>query len=545
MSFKTLSLLDLEFSLPSLDEQSFREVLRFADYIGYDTKARRSLYRLNLKKCAALNQEETRRLTRYGIFFSKELEDVLSELRAKRVVNIALQGGDLVVTATPEAQRILPSYLRYEPKTHSYRAKPKDLWSILKELEGKCSVNVSFDTRLTLTFQPKPLFELREYQRKCYEEWKKNGFKGVITLPTAAGKTFLALQAIAELKVRTLVVVPSIELLHQWRRKLASLLEAPKESVGVFGGGSKEVKELTVITYDSAYLNAEELSGSFMLIVADEAHHSVAEEFRRVFELSIAKYRMGLTATPLRSDGLHKNYDELIGPIIQPVSELELQKNGYIAGYKVKRIYVKLSPDAAEEYKRNLRIYRDYCERALPNIKDPRRLFELCLSYAAKDPKAREALRARSRARAIALNAKKKLELVEELLSRYGDKKVLIFSRYVEIVREISKKYLIPLIVAETSNEERRAILEMFKKGEVTKLASGMTLEEGIDVPDAQVGIIVSGSGSNREYVQRVGRLLRAKKEDALIVELVTKGTLDQQLSLRRRKFIAWPSEGS
>ncbi|MCX8191459.1 MAG: helicase-related protein, partial [Nitrososphaerales archaeon] len=92
----------------------------------------------------------------------------------------------------------------------------------------------------------------------------------------------------------------------------------------------------------------------------------------------------------------------------------------------------------------------------------------------------------------------------------------------------------------DTSVEERKALLEMFKKGEVTKLASGMTLEEGIDVPDAQVGIIISGSGSNREYLQRIGRLLRPKKERAVMIELVTKGTMDQQLTMRRRRFREW-----
>jgi len=108
------------------------------------------------------------------------------------------------------------------------------------------------------------------------------------------------------------------------------------------------------------------------------------------------------------------------------------------------------------------------------------------------------------------------------------------------VVREISRRYLIPLIVAETTNDERKAILDMFRRGEVTKLASGMTLEEGIDVPDAQVGIVISGSGSNREYLQRVGRLLRPKSEKAQLIELVTKGTMDEQLSARRRRFRTW-----
>jgi len=210
----------------------------------------------------------------------------------------------------------------------------------------------------------------------------------------------------------------------------------------------------------------------------------------------------------------------------------------------VKKVYVELPPEAMMEYQRNLSVYEEYCRRVLPHIHDPRRRFELCLRYAARDPKARDALRARNQSRVIALSAEKKIEEVGRLLAEHGDRKVLVFSRYVDVVREISRRYLIPLIVAETANEERKAVLDMFRRGEVTKLASGMTLEEGIDVPDAQVGVVISGSGSNREYLQRVGRLLRPKREAAQLIELVTKGTMDEQLSARRRRFKTWPKRG-
>lgn len=541
LAFKLVTLSDPFFSLPALDEGSFRDVLRFADYLGRRGKV--SVYRLNLDKCASLDPADLGRLARYGVHLSDDVVREIDKLRLTRLVRVSLKGSDLVVTATPSVKSLLPGYALWEPRTRTYRVKPYKLWDLLESLKGKCTLNVDLDLEMRLSFEPKPGFKLRGYQAKCYDAWRRNGFRGVISLPTAAGKTFLALQALADLKVKALILVPSIELLHQWRRAICRYLNAPLDKVGVYGGGFKEVKDVTVATYQSACLNAEALAGCFMLMVADEAHHAVAEEFRRGLELSVAKYRMGLTGTPLRSDGLHKHYEEVLGPLIQAVSEEELRQRGYIAGYKVKRLYVDLDPQSMEEYQRYVKAYNEYCDEVMPKVRDPRKRFKLCLKYAARDPRARSALRARSRARSLALNADRKIELVGQLLSKYGDKKVLIFSRYVDVVREVSKRYLIPLIVAETSNDERKALLEMFRRGEVTKLASGMTLEEGVDVPDAQVGIIVSGSGSNREYLQRIGRLLRPKSEKALVVELITKGTLDQQLSIRRRRFREWAVE--
>jgi superfamily II DNA or RNA helicase len=524
-----------------MDDSSFRDLLRFADYLGLEGKAK--FFRLNLFKCAALNYEDLDRLARYGLILSEEVKQKIIELKNEKIVNIELLGGDLVITATPSAKPLLSNLVFYEFKTKTFRAQPKDLWILLDRLKNSCLVNVMFDLKLELSFHPKPSFKLRDYQLKCYSAWIKNGFKGVIALPTAAGKTFLGLQAIADLKVATLIIVPTIDLLYQWRKKLELYLNIPKDKIGVYGGGSQKIEEITVITYDSAYLNAEKISGRFMLIITDEAHHAVAEEFKRIFQVSIAKYRMGLTATPFRSDELHKHYNEVLGSIIQPITRQELENKGYIASYNVERYYVKLEPEKLKEYDELLKVYKDYCECMFPEIKDGEKKFRLCLKYAAKDPKAREALRARNKARIIALSAEKKVEAVGELLSRYGDKKVLIFSRYVDVVKAVSKKYLIPLIVSETSNKERKAVLDMFKEGKVTKLASGMTLEEGIDVPDAEIGIIISGSGSNREYLQRVGRLLRPKKEKALVIEIVTKGTIDQALSYRRKKFRIWPKE--
>jgi superfamily II DNA or RNA helicase len=129
-------------------------------------------------------------------------------------------------------------------------------------------------------------------------------------LPTGAGKTFIALKAIEELNVATLVVVPTLDLMDQWRLLLDDQFDI---DIGVYGGGENKLKPLTVSTYDSAYIRAEELGNKFIFIIFDEVHHLPAPSYSQIGELYIAPYRMGLTATFEREDGLHLELPRLVG----------------------------------------------------------------------------------------------------------------------------------------------------------------------------------------------------------------------------------------
>ena len=153
-------------------------------------------------------------------------------------------------------------------------------------------------------------YDLREYQRDALEAWEDHDRRGVLELPTGSGKTVIAIGAIERLATPTLVVVPTIDLLNQWRGELEAEFDVP---VGQLGGGEQRVEPITVATYDSAYLRADELGDRFGLLVFDEVHHLGGEGYRDIARLLAAPARMGLTATFERPDGAHETVAELIG----------------------------------------------------------------------------------------------------------------------------------------------------------------------------------------------------------------------------------------
>jgi superfamily II DNA or RNA helicase len=150
---------------------------------------------------------------------------------------------------------------------------------------------------------------LRDYQNQALDAWTANDSRGIIVLPTGSGKTLVGIKAIAQLNTPTLVVAPTLDLVAQWRSRLKKEF---KTEVGVLGGGEWEIKALTVSTYDSAYIHADKLGNRFGLIIFDEVHHLPAAGYRNIAEMFASPFRMGLTATFEREDGLHEELNRLV-----------------------------------------------------------------------------------------------------------------------------------------------------------------------------------------------------------------------------------------
>lgn len=398
--------------------------------------------------------------------------------------------------------------------------------SLLPPDDARAPYMLPFAAHLTLT--------PRSYQREAVDAWLRARGRGIVVLPTGAGKTVVAYHAIAQLGVRTLIVVPTIELLRQWRTGLTEKLSAPDGVVGAVGGGERKVGPITVITYDSAAMPRRHLHG-YGLIVFDEVHHLPAQSYRAIVEKSGTPWRLGLSATLERADGRHDDLTELIGPVVFERDAEELSAQKHIAAYHERRIFVDLSPEEELRYEALMAEWRWYLATRRSQLGNGPDMFAALIRRSGIDPDARRALRAHHEARLVAMNAEAKLGTIEDLLRRHARDKVLVFSEYVDMVDRISQRLLLPSITYRTPPAERRAILEGFRSGEITKLVTGRVLNEGVDVPDANVAIVASGSSSMREYVQRLGRVLRPKASEAQLYELISRRTTERNAARRRR----------
>ncbi|TMD68093.1 MAG: DEAD/DEAH box helicase [Chloroflexi bacterium] len=464
-----------------------------------------------------------------------------------------MRGRDLTITPSAELLELptpalldtlfgpyLPKAVRgkmgRDKRFHFLRTQPIHFSAVKQALrKQQTPFTVVFEERPNLPFSTALAIEPRPYQEDALTAWVAQGSAGVVVLPTGAGKTFVAAMAIVETGLWALAVVPTIDLLQQWRTALATALSLNIDDIGTFGGGEKELKPITIITYDSAVLYPRELS-RFGLLIFDECHHLPAPTYRLIAESAFTPLRLGLSATPERSDMAHIELDELIGPEVYRRSPAELTEGRYLAQYQEKIIDIALSSGDEIRYAEQRRIYSSFLRRRRIVIRSPEDFQQKLIFLSARDPEARAAMLAWREARHIAMNAPAKYSEIERLLHKHSTDQVLLFSEYNPVVDEISRRFCLPSITYKTPAEERRTILDRFRTGQYTKLVTGRVLNEGVDVPDCRVAIIVSGNSTKREYIQRLGRILRPKEGEALLYELVTTGTTEEEMAKRRKE---------
>lgn len=371
------------------------------------------------------------------------------------------------------------------------------------------------------------------HQREALEAWTQSGRKGVVVLPTAAGKTYLAQMAMQATPRSTLITVPTLDLMHQW---YAHLLAAfPDVEVGLLGGGSRDRTPILVATYDSAAIHAETLGNRYALLICDECHHLPSDFSRVIAEYSIAPYRLGLTATPDRTDGRHTDLDFLLGAVVYHRTAEELAGQA-LANHEVVQIKVKLSQKERDRYNTLIQTRNDFLEQRnirLGSIDGWKRF----VMVSAQSQAGRRAMLAHREARAIALGTEGKLRILADLLGQHCPERTIVFTNDNATVYRISQQFLIPAITHQTPVKERHEVLQKFREGVYHTLVVSHVLNEGVDVPDARIAIILSGTGSSREYIQRLGRVLRKGQGDkqAVLYEVVAEETTEEGVSRRRR----------
>ena len=464
-------------------------------------------------------------------------------------MRLSFDDGTLLLEDAPDS---VP-YAEWDDRVDEYRAQAqhyRDIREWATEPDGQATLEQSTatvgqledDARAYSKFHltPSVAIEPRDYQQEALSAWQNNNRRGSVILPTGSGKTFLAVQAIADAGVSTLVVVPTIDLMNQWHATLTNAFgnQLP-DGVGVLGGGSHNVTNITVTTYDSAYRYINEYGDQFGLLVVDEVHHLPAPTYQQIPEMTIAPYRLGLTATYERADGKHDELEELLGTVVYR-GEVDELAGQYLSEYETLHLSVELTTDERKRYNEEYQVYRDYVDSHDFDLWKERGYQEF-LKRTSYDPQGRRALIAKQRAEKIARTAEKKLDTLDNLLKRHHDDRTIIFTANNDFAYEISQEFVVPCITHQTEAEERTEILERFRTGEYSMLATSQVLDEGIDVPAANVGIILSGSASKRQYAQRLGRILRPTddRQPARLYEIITEDTMETYVSERRRQGVS------
>lgn len=448
--------------------------------------------------------------------------------------SLSYDGGTIIIRGLAQ----IP-YASMDPRTSTLRAPALQYSNIIQYLR-ESAIDFTDDV---LDLVPSPHLRaeklaLRDYQETALQMWIRAGMKGCIVLPTGAGKTVVAVKAIEKVDSSALVVVPTLDLMDQWTKVLAK--HYPNAAVGNLGGGSDDIQALTVATYDSAYIRAASLGDRFALVVFDEVHHLAAPGLRSIAEQMAAPFRLGLTATIEREDDLHKDIPKLVGGVVFQASPSLLAKNKHLAQYVVERRQVEMTQAEKEEYQKNFGFYQVSLKKLGLRMQYAG-AFRRLIMMSGRSSVAREALLARNRAVEIALNSQSKIEELKEILAENKGSKTIIFTQHNSLVYDISDKFLIPSITHKTPKQERRDVLAGFKEGRYLAIVTSKVLDEGVDVPDAELGVIVSGTGSGREFIQRLGRLLRPKKDlskRARLVEIISSETREIGSSVKRKKAL-------
>jgi superfamily II DNA or RNA helicase len=325
-----------------------------------------------------------------------------------------------------------------------------------------------------------------------------------------------------------------MSLLYQW---YALLTNAFQTEIGVYYSGEKRVLPITVTTYHSAGDLIADHGNTFRMLICDEVHHLPAKTWGEAALMAPAPFRLGLTATypeEYEQVGERWRLDELIGPIVYRQRLEELVGN-QLAEYRTQRVRVDLTSEERAAYDAAYKVYIGFVrERGLQRSHGPGWLGEL-MRLSALDPAARRALLARRQLLNILDSCQGKFAALESLLREHTGERVLVFTESNAVAYTIARQYLVPVISHEIGVAERKHILDGFQAGHYSVIATSKVLNEGVDVPEAKVAIVLGGGASKREYLQRLGRILRKKEPlQALLVEVLVRNTIEEGKVQRR-----------
>lgn len=331
---------------------------------------------------------------------------------------------------------------------------------------------------------------------------------GTIVMPCGSGKTVVGMKIMEALQTRTLILCPNVVAVHQWINEIKSKTNLSDDMVGEYSGEKKEIRPITVCTYqvltyraskdgDFEHMKVIE-AGNWGLVIYDEVHMLPAPVFKITAELQ-SVYRAGLTATLIREDGKEDDVFSLVGPKRFDIPWTDLSQKGWIASAYCVEVRVPLKEDLALPYA----------------IANRREKYKLASTNEAKNA------------------------VIDSLIEKHKGESILIIGQYLDQLKDLQKRLGFPMITGSTSNSKRDELYSRFKEGLDKVIIVSKVANFAIDLPDASVAIQISGTfGSRQEEAQRLGRILRPKRNPCFFYSLVSKYTVEEEFSANRQKFL-------
>ncbi|MFT4639966.1 MAG: superfamily II DNA or RNA helicase [Verrucomicrobiales bacterium] len=451
-------------------------------------------------------------------------------------VEVQFDKGTLVIQNLPEEHGDLTG-VQWDTRTKTHRAPAWNYREIVISLRDRKLAYTDHAKQFDPIALPlRTAISPRPFQADARDAWLKNGKHGVVVLPTGAGKTILAVMLISLTERPTLVHVPTIDLMHQWIDVLAHHFDEP---IGALGGGNHEMERLTVATYDSALIHATNRGNLFGFVIYDECHHLPSDQFQFTALASLAPFRLGLTATPDRADGREALLYKWLGGLCYTAHIDELEGDT-LAPYVVETVEVDLLEAERVAYDEARAQYIDFLRTEQISMGSPNG-WQIFIYRSSLTPEGRQAFQAYLAQKRLSQAAAGKEQAIWDILQDHRGDRIIIFTQDNDMAYRLGRRFLLPVLTHQTKVKERKDFLDAFRSGDYRVLVTSKVLNEGVDVPEANIAIVVSGSGSIREHVQRLGRILRARPgKQATLYELIARETGEFYVNQRRRQHRAY-----
>lgn len=348
--------------------------------------------------------------------------------------------------------------------------------------------------------------ELRPWQAAAFGDWREGERRGIARVVTGAGKTIFAERCIVDFAEtvnhgHVVVVVPTLALLDQWYVSLQEDLGVPTSDIAVYSGEgrSSQSRAINLVVLNTARTVGPELSARRpTFLIVDECHRAAAP----VNAKSLAGHHaasLGLSATPEREydEGLTEVLVPALGPIFFNYDYDAAHRDGVITDFSLVNVAVELLPDEEERYAAmNRRVGRAVREYKAGND-DGTGL--------------RRALRDRA---AVAGSAAMRIPAAVRIADSQRGRRTIVFHERIDAAEDIHRLLVerghnATLYHSKIGAAVRRDNLRLFRRGVFQVLVSCRALDEGVNVPETEVGVIASSTASMRQRIQRMGRVLR------------------------------------